>query len=227
MSRFISVPLNLARGQFLQIWNIVEGESYSHYNTAPYLLGCSGGRREEGERGGGGAGEQNEPRAIISMARQLRSSRGHLLLRARRPDDRSSFNNLPPRVPPREPLRLPSRVSIPDLSPSIFLPLFHPTALFSLSLSAPAAERSGVRLERVRLPWSASAVSLFFGLFSLVFLYFPSSLVGSLFILLLFECPFYSFNYVYSCTYLVFIFLLYYLLFYFYDVLLKKFPARI
>lgn len=126
MSRFISVPLNLARGQFLRIWNIVEGESYSHYNTAPYLLGCSGGRREEGERGG----EQNEPRAIISMARQLRSSRGHLLLRARRPDDRSSFNNLPPRVPPREPLRLPSRVSIPDLSTSA--PMFNVWAFFPL-----------------------------------------------------------------------------------------------
>lgn len=55
---------------------------------------------------------QNEPRAIISMARQLRSSRGHLLLRARRPDDRSSFNNLP-RVPPRGPLPPPSRVSTP------------------------------------------------------------------------------------------------------------------
>lgn len=47
------------------------------------------------------------------MARQLRSSRGHLLLRARRPDDRSSFNNLPPRIPPREPLRPPSRVPAP------------------------------------------------------------------------------------------------------------------
>lgn len=55
-------------------------------------VGTSG-RAGEGEEGGG---RQNEPRAIISMARQLRSSRGHLLLRARRPDDRSSFNNLPP-----------------------------------------------------------------------------------------------------------------------------------
>lgn len=51
------------------------------------------GRTGEGDEGGE---RQNEPRAIISMARQLRSSRGHLLLRARRPDDRSSFNNLPP-----------------------------------------------------------------------------------------------------------------------------------
>lgn len=33
----------------------------------------------------------------------------------------------------------------------------------------------------------------------------------ALFILLHFECPFYCFNYVYSCIYLVFIFLLYYI----------------
>lgn len=104
--RFISIPLNLARGQFLRIWSIDRGRilfalQHRAVSSKPQHRSTGGGGRKRG---------QNEPRAIISMARQLRSSRGHLLLRARRPDDRSSFNNLPPRVPPRGSL-FPPRVS--------------------------------------------------------------------------------------------------------------------